>query len=493
MAKRKKTNKRAPLKSGKNRSRISEHERVGGQLLPPFVAKLGDQVKETSWMNDRLPEMLWGALLLVSLGRDRALEEFRRILNFIGEHQQREQLHDLTLTGIAGLEADLRHKLIGFIVEPRDVAQALSALCLFDTLPGKEEWQAHLPQPGPGAELLMQAVGRMLWHQSQDATDCRWVRLMGRVIGGKITVPRNLVEEWSSYPEGYDQRKVRPSIRATEMILLPGETHESVWSKAFWQESWDKTPCIALEQPYILPEIGEGVTRLRIAEIRQQLEVHWADTHATTGIDAKHDAIFGMAFYCLRILEEMLSIGIRTSVLGRLGLRTILEVRINLGYLLKEDKVDLWKKWRSFGAGQAKLNALRFDESLEPPEHIDIDSIEQIATEDLWEEMLPVQLASWSGSDLRRLSERAGLKDTYDKYYSWASGYSHGMWGPVRESCYQTCGNPLHRLHRFPEKRTLHETVDDAAELVDAIMHLVDTAYPTFSPRLLTKDRVSSG
>ena len=62
-----------------------------------------------------------------------------------------------------------------------------------------------------------------------------------------------------------------------------------------------------------------------------------------------------------------------------------MEVRINLGYLLKEDKVDLWKKWRSFGAGQAKLNALRFDESLEPPEYIGIDSIEQIATEDLWE------------------------------------------------------------------------------------------------------------
>ena len=242
-----------------------------------------------------------------------------------------------------------------------------------------------------------------------------------------------------------------------------------------------------------MPEVDEGVTRLRISEIREQLEAHWAATHATTGIDAKHDAIFGMALYCLRILEEMLSISIGTSVLGRLGLRTILEIRINLGYLLKEDKIDLWKKWRSFGAGQAKLNALRFDESLEPPEYIDIDSIEQIATEDLWEEMLPVQLASWSGADLRRLSERAGLKDTYDKYYSWTSGYSHGMWGPVRESCYQTCGNPLHRLHRFPEKRTLHDTVDDAAELLDEIMHLIDTAYPTFSPRLLAKDQVSSG
>ena len=96
--------------------------------MPPFVTKLGNQMKETSWMNDRLPEMLCAALILASIGRDEALVQFRRLLRFIGEHQEREQLHDLTLTGIAGLEANLRQQLIGFIVEPRDVAQALSVI-----------------------------------------------------------------------------------------------------------------------------------------------------------------------------------------------------------------------------------------------------------------------------------------------------------------------------------------------------------------------------
>ena len=61
------------------------------------------------------------------------------------------------------------------------------------------------------------------------------------------------------------------------------------------------------------------------------------------------------------------------------------------------------------------------------------------------------------------------------------------MWGPIRESCYQTCGNPLHRLHRYPERRSLQDTVDDAAMLVDEIIQQVDESYPTFERRLLSK------
>ena len=80
---------------------------------------------------------------------------------------------------------------------------------------------------------------------------------------------------------------------------------------------------------------------------------------------------------------------------------------------------------------QGKPNSMRsgFDEYLEPPDYIDLDTIECIASEDIWEELLDINIAGWSGLDLRRISERSGLKDTYDKHYSWTSGYAHGMWG----------------------------------------------------------------
>lgn len=219
----------------------------------------------------------------------------------------------------------------------------------------------------------------------------------------------------------------------------------------------------------------------------EHLKSHWESTHTTTAINAAHDGVFGMAFYSLRLLEELLGLGVGNTILGRLGLRTILEVRINLRYLLHKNDEDLWKKWRTYGAGQAKLNALKFDDNIDPPKHIDIESIEQIASEDIWEELLTINLAGWSGSDLRKLSEQSNLKDTYDQNYSWTSGYAHGMWGPVRESTFSTCANPLHRLHRYPKRKWLPDTVDDAVILIDEILADVDHAFPGFSHRLIGK------
>ena len=297
----------------------------------------------------------------------------------------------------------------------------------------------------------------------------------------------HLADELFSYPNKYDQHQVRPTVRAMEGAISSFEEPDPTWPTAFWNESKMKTACIKAPQRQSQPSIDGTVTRQAISELRGHLEEHWYRTYSTTAIDPKHDGVFGMAFYCLRILEEMMGIGIWNSVLGRFGLRTILEVRINLKYLLSEDDAGLWKKWREYGAGQAKLNALKFDESIDPPKYIDVTSIEQIASEDKQEEFLSVNLANWSGRDLRGVSEGVDLKDTYDQFYSWTSGYSHGMWGPIRESCYQICANPLHRLHRHPQRVPLPDTVDDAAMLVDEVIQHVDEAYPTFSRRLVEK------
>lgn len=441
----------------------------------------------SSWMNDRLPEMLWATLIVAAVERDYALGQFRRILNFIARHEKKGELHNLMHSGIAKLESELRRELIQFIVEPPETAAALATLRLFEGLPAREDWNEALPDIEPNIELLMDAVGSTLWHQSQEATDCRWLRVMAQVVAGRFHLPADFGDEWFKYPNLGDQREVRPSIRAAEIGHNPFEPPDLTWPRGFWEEAWVHTPCLALVDRPASVEIEQGVTRQSVSSAMEALEMHWEATHSTTAIDAKHDAIFGMAFYSLRILEEMLGIGIANSVLGRLGLRTIFEIRVNLKYLLTKDSPELWKKWREYGAGQAKLNALKFDDAIDPPKHIDIESIEAIAGEDMWEEFLTVNLAGWSGLDLRKLSEQSGLKESYDRHYSWTSGYSHGMWGPIRESCYRTCGNPLHRLHRYPERIALTDAVDDACLLVDEILEEVHVAYATFETRVTTK------
>ena len=186
MAKRNKNKqKRKRSKSKKNRTPISGHTRQGNQLLPPF-SKLENISSFSSWINDRLPEMIWAALIRVATGRDYALGQFRRILNFISEHKRVDILSDITLTGFSKMEEQIRNEILSFIIEPPDAAHALATLRLFESLPARETWDRLLPAVAPNVELLMDAVGATLWHQSQEATDCRWIKLMAQVLTGKL-------------------------------------------------------------------------------------------------------------------------------------------------------------------------------------------------------------------------------------------------------------------------------------------------------------------
>ena len=300
-------------KSGKNRTPIGGHSRQGSELLPPF-AKMERVMSFFSWKDDRPPEMIWAALIRVAVDQKFALGQFRRILNFVGTYARASALHDLTLSGISKLEDSPRDELIAFVIDPPEVAQVLVTLRLFQSLPAREAWDRLLPDFPPDPELLMRAVGATLWHQSQESTDCRWLRLMAKVITGKFHIPKEIADEWLGYPNEGDQRKVRPSIRAAEVAENPLEPPDLTWPKAFWDEAWKNTPCLALVQKPALLSIGETVTRQRLNKVMDLLTDHWNATHKTTAIDAKHDAVFGMAFYALRILEELL--GIVTSVVN---------------------------------------------------------------------------------------------------------------------------------------------------------------------------------
>ena len=470
-------------KSGKNRTPLLSHKKVGKELQSGF-AQISDKITFSSWSNERLPEMLWAAIIRVIADQDYAISEFRRVISFVADHEQKEQLSELTISAISNLDEPLREDFIQHLLANPATASALTVLTLFEKLPARDSWLKFLPDVEPDIDILMMAVGMCLPHQSQEATDCRWLKVMLQVVSGKFHAPREMVEQWVNYPYEGDMRSIRPSIRASEMNQNPFIKQDLTWANDFWNSAWHNTPCLTL--PTVKEDDNESVdfTSEDIAKLRSKLEEHWHQTHSTTAIDAKHDGVFGIAFYVLTILDEMMGSGVNTGILGRLALRTILESHINLRYLLTKSDDELWKKWRTYGAGQAKLNALRFDELMDAPKFINTQTIEGIAGEDLWEEFINIDLGSWSGSDLRKMSEKAAVKPAYDKFYSWTSGYSHVTWGAIRETSFKTCGNPLHRLHRYPKKSLLPDTLHDAVSLVNEVLSDLSIAYPDFIDRV---------
>jgi hypothetical protein len=461
---------------------LSGHKHVGKELLPPF-ATMKNKISLCSWMNDRLPEMLWAALILVSFERDEAFKILKRILNFILNHRSAELLHDITITGISKIEAPIRDELLCFIVKQSGAGATLSPLMFYDDLPAKDSWAKFLQDTEPDIDLLMSAVGACLWHQSQESTDCRWVRVMAQVVGRKLHIPKEELEKWCDYPNIADKQHVMSGIRAAEACPNPFVDSDLSWPKSFWHKSWIATPCLYIESNDEKNEEIPSITIESVANLYTNLLTHWKNTHATTSIDAKHDAVFGSAFYSIKLLKEIILGNSSFDAIGRLVIRTILEVRICLRFLILEDNEDMWKKWRAYGTGQAKLNALRFEDSI-PPQYISLETIRDIANEDMWQEFVTINIGSWHALDLRKVSEKVGLKNEYDAYYSWTSGYVHGTWGAIRESCFNTCSNPLHRLHRFLDDRPLQATLSDAAILVDNVLADLDACYPGFVWRI---------
>ena len=457
-------------------------------MVTPFMQVVGDKLEVTSWMGDRLPEMLWAALIFASTERSQAFREFERILNFVAEHHRKEELKSLTISNFADLDMELRKEVIQVITANPKTSRALSTMLVFDGLPAKADWEAHLSIHETNLDLLMTAVGNTLSQQSPGATDCRWVWVTGVAAAGQMSVHPSLtdyVERMEKYPYLEPGAPEGASVRASEGGLAPRMFPKSEWPEIFWKEAWENSPCLQLAPPSLDEDVQSSTTRQGINDLIEKLKEHWNQTHSTTAVDAQHDAIFGITFYALRILTEMMAFGISNGILSRLGLRTLLELRINLKHLIGANDTELWRKWRQYGAGQAKLSSLKLEDLEEPPRYFDIETIESIASEDISEELLNIDIGNWANRDLRKLSDGAHLKDTYDQYYPWTSAYSHGAWGAIRESSFQMCGNPLHRMHRYPERQPLKDCLYDAATLVDEILKHIDVEYPPFPHRLI--------
>ena len=223
MSKRKKSGK---VKSRKRRttSSLQQHSRIGKTLLPPFLTLPGSGLTPISWMNDRLPEMLWACLVISVIPRHVALDLFREVaaIGFKFRDNEASAEWGLTHSHLAELPEEILTQVIQIITRHPLGYACLRPLLILDKLPGKERWKLLLrtdPQEGDWS-TLSNAVLVTLDHQSQESTDVRWLRILFMIALGRIHFPQTMkerIEEIVHYPNRGDMRSVRPSIRAMEI------------------------------------------------------------------------------------------------------------------------------------------------------------------------------------------------------------------------------------------------------------------------------------
>lgn len=477
-------------KQSASRSRLSDYQREGRRLLPPL--RQLSQLQPSSWISDRLPDLIWAALLVTQFPRETVVELFRSVADGICREGEGAP-HDLRLTGLAAA-LPASGKIINFVCSPSVAKEALSPLLLFPDLPGRQAWsQAIARSPDDDAwQTLASTVATILNHQSQAATDVRWATVLCFVAAGRFHFIKgktdHILNELLLYPHLGNQKKVESTIRAIEgalMNLAPKDSNSN-WTLSFWNHCLNNTLCFPLPIKDSSTLSTPGTTIFQMSIVTQALLRHCDDTRHTSAVDPRHDTVFGMALYNVAVLSELMRIGANTSISARFSLRTLLEVYVTLAYLLTKDDPELWRSYRIYGMGQAELAYLKLEEATDQPLSISSEKLRELANEDIREELLDIDLGHWAKANLRQLSAEAGVKTDYDRFYSWTSMYNHGHWGAIRSTVLDTCGNPLHRLHRIPrlEPHLQPDVVVDAVELVDKTLDLVDRAYPVFSERL---------
>lgn len=470
------------------------------KILTPPLATLPNMVF-SSWINDRLPEMLWAILIRHQHPGRNGYAIFRSIMIWLGDNKGKLDVAGVCHTDISNMPTEFRKRFIEKIVLDAGT-NALKPLLLLKSLPAYEDWKKALEgseiDPEKGWGQVADAVEKVLWHQSQEATDVRWVKLVGTILTGKINFfngMKDRVEEIQKYPDLGDQGAVRASIRSMEMMgNMDGTTTE--WPEEFWRFSYENTLCfpeyVLNEDRYKLSfeEVAKDKAfyAKRLETIRHKLLDHFMKTAVNTKIDTRHESVFGLAIYALDTYIETSILETSGTVSGRATARIILESYLTLAYLTHKENTGNpgWDIYHDYGSGQLNLIVRKYtDESYESG-MVDLKLIDRLANEDKWTEYVPINVGNWDGSDLRKISILINKKELYDKYYPYTSGFLHGGWGSVRESSFQQCFNPLHRRHRIPSYTlpVLPNVTEDCRQILNLIFKLVHSSYPGFTDTL---------
>jgi hypothetical protein len=488
-----------------NISALEDHQRKGGILSPP-LANINN-VSLISWRDHAINEVLWAAILRGNCGQHECLRLFRQVITNARKRDPDFKDTFISHSALSVLTDEQFDTLMQPIIESLQSKELLRCLLYLECLPDRHHWLRHIEEPdsqNSHAPYLMQAVASCMDHQSQESTDIRWLKLMYcAIVQGRLHFPEGMdeiLEGFRLYPDYGDQRSIRPTIRSMEMTLRntsennghPYELPEKIgpqippsWSAPVWKECLEKTECFTGELKK--PSHTENDWYFdQFLGLHHAVANHFMINIQSTNTDPRRDSAYGLVLYSLFIAITIGRNGYHRRAEGRIMLRTIVECFITMKYLTYKDDEKIWKQYRSYGTGQAKLAFLKNLREETVPDFIDLDDLQRYANEDLWQEHSDINLKPWSDKNLRKMAEEAKVKDFYDKYYDWSSGYVHGNWGAIRDTVFTVCLNPLHRFHRVPfmPRLDLPSVQPDAARIINIMLDTLNQLYPSFKPRV---------
>lgn len=475
------------MENKKNLSGLHDHKLQRGALVTPFNSAIKN-VSLNSWTKDRMPEYLWLGLILKEYGRELGFEIAGRILLDISKIN--ESLLQPKLSEIFSLPED-QQKLIYEIITKNAEKEVLSPLTIlyprrFYPIFNDFFFVSH-ELVGDRIQKISEAIELFSPHQSDEATDLRFLALCLMLFRGKIKVFKDLqiADVFNEYPhtdhENELMRIYRPTIRSLEGTTFGLEDENNNFSLKFWKDFGMITPCDPIKF-----EFSQNDTDLKdfTNDCQKIIEYIFYNNKDKSILEDRFDVIIGSINYAIKIFDEIIEKSLSNSILGRHAIRTIIEVYIMLKYLLKHENEhpNIWGEYKLYGVSKYKLVLLKWRENNKPSlnSHVKESILELIVNEIMWEEYINIDLKYFDNMGIRDKFIDVDEKEVYDLFYDYDSSFSHGLWGALRESSFFRCDKQDHLFHSMPDffnNQSLPDVKSDSYRIIIFLLNLLRDQY----------------
>lgn len=437
-------------------STLAQHEFDKGKFIPPLM-KLSDRIEFISWCKDRLPEMLWLALIYSQYDRQTGLEKTMRILTYIKNIGCYIELPYFSL--ILNLPDAQQVKIYEFIKSENneDVLSPLTLIFNYSEYPVFAKAFYSKETNETKKKILLDCIAKFYPHQEECTTDIRYLALYYEIITERMKHKAETLKNLFLYPKiphsDERMRTIRPTIRSCEGIT-PFIQKDKNYLKKFWEDISSMTDC----RPFFIIYKNEE-TKEEINEIKQffkKIMKYYASIYETAKpLDDKMLVLIGILTYSYKRFSEIIEYNLYNSIVGRSIIRVLIEDYIMIKYLLKKEseKPNIWTEYQSYGIGQLKLIEKRFQavsETLDKS-HVEYKYLEIIVNDYINEEFLNMETKYFDSQNMRLKAEYVDEKDLFGLYYDYDSSFEHGLWGAIRECALLKCEAAGHQYHCVPD------------------------------------------
>lgn len=485
-------------KERRAQSTLGQHKRQGKNVFQPPMRTIPNTTT-IPWLRDVFPDMLWICATLYKQGEIKGMKMVATVLDRVTTLMPQTTGHDGTetpalltgtLTSFDQVPQDLRKDVLSALQDdglyekafPRVLVNALSK---YKGLPGAwifDGWDggAEIGDPDDPEEFLQGVVRAAPGGGTSLATKSKATVIRAYIVARKMVF--GYQPEWADalprYPHDVteeERQRLESTLRAmfnvlVGMPLTEDDSDASMlqWAKSFWRQNWSLYDCIGpdasgpnLEINVANPAPWEETLAKWVGDVRA-LEEKFLEAQRSADPDLyfpdRHEVLSGITYRHLRAVEMMVRFpGYWTTEHGSPTLRNLVESRIVLKWLIKQDDSELYRKFKDYGRGRLKLLLLHLREycdGMENPSQELLDQVEYLdalVNQEIWEEYQDISIEkNFANKDVRKMAEEVGLMSDYRLVFAPTSSILHGEWGQLDQFVLAPCGNPLHRGHRIP-------------------------------------------